>query len=172
MLLSAAVSLQAGSIYDIPLTDIDGETTSLKAYEGKVLLIVNVASRCGHTPQYKALQALYQKYKSKGLVVLAFPCNQFADQEPGTSTEIKNFCSSEYHVTFPLFEKLNVNGPERHPLYDYLAGKQSPFPGDIKWNFDKFLIGRHGKVLLRVDSFTVPDSNRVIAAIEGALSVP
>lgn len=170
MLLSAAAGLQAGSIYEIPLTDIDGQPASLKAYEGKVLLIVNVASRCGHTPQYKALQALYQRYQDKGLVILGFPCNQFAEQEPGTNTEIKNFCSSTYHVTFPLFDKVKVNGPDRHPLYDFLAGKQSPFPGDIKWNFDKFLVGRNGKILLRADSFTVPDSNRVIAAIEGALA--
>ena len=170
VLVSATVGAQEASVYDIPLKDIDGEATSLKAYKGKVLLVVNVASQCGHTPQYKALEALYQEYKNKGLVVLGFPCNQFAGQEPGSNEEIKTFCSTKYHVTFPLFDKLNVNSPDRHPLYEFLAGKGSRHPGDIKWNFSKFLVGRNGEVLLRFDSFTAPDSNRVIAAIEGALS--
>ncbi len=167
--VSAAVGAQEASVYDIPLKDIHGEATSLKAYKGKVLLVVNVASQCGHTPQYKALEAIYQKYKSQGLVVLGFPCNQFAGQEPGTNEEIKMFCSTKYHVTFPLFDKLNVNGPDRHPFFEHLVGKGSRHPGDIKWNFSKFLISRHGDVLSRFDSFTAPDSNKVIAAIEGAL---
>jgi glutathione peroxidase len=160
----------AGSIYDIPLKDIDGKDTSLKPYQGKVLLIVNVASRCGFTPQYTALEALYQKYKDQGVVVLGFPCNQFGGQEPGTDAEIKQFCSTKYNVTFPMFDKLEVNGANRHPLYVVLAGADSPFPGDIKWNFTKFLIGRDGKILNRFDSKVKPDSAEVIKAIEAALA--
>jgi glutathione peroxidase len=141
LILSALLLVQmvcvhaADSIYNIALTDIDSKPTSLKAYEGKVLLIVNVASKCGYTPQYAALESLQEKYKVKGFTVLGFPCNQFGGQEPGTNEEIKQFCSSKYQVTFPLFDKIEVNGPNRHPLYLALAGKESPFPGDIKWNF-------------------------------------
>ena len=122
----------ADSVYSIPLKDIDGKSTSLKAYEGKVLLIVNVASTCGYTPQYAGLEALHEKYKDKGFAVLGFPCNQFGGQEPGTNEEIKQFCTSKYQVTFPLFYKIEVNGSNRHPLYVLLAGEGSPFPGDIK----------------------------------------
>jgi glutathione peroxidase len=160
----------AESLYDIPLTDIDGNSTSLKPYQGKVLLIVNVASKCGFTPQYTALEALYQKYKDQGLVVLGFPCNQFKQQEPGTDAEIKQFCSSKYDVTFPMFDKLEVNGANRHPLYVLLAGKDSPFPGDIGWNFTKFLIGRDGKILNRFASPVKPDSAELTQAIEAALA--
>jgi glutathione peroxidase len=160
----------AASLYDIPIKDIDGKDTSLKSYEGKVLLVVNVASKCGLTPQYSALQALQEKYKDKGFSVLAFPCNQFNGQEPGTNEEIKQFCSSKYHVTFPMFDKLDVNGQSRHPLYVALAGKESPFPGDIKWNFGKFLIGREGKILKRFEPRTTPDSPEVTQAIETALA--
>jgi len=160
----------AGFIYDIPLKDIDGKDTSLKPYQGKVMLIVNVASKCGFTPQYTALEALYQKYKDRGLVVLGFPCNQFGGQEPGTDAEIKQFCSSKYAVTFPMFDKLEVNGANRHPLYVMLAGKESPFAGDIGWNFTKFLIGRDGKILKRFESRVKPDSPEVIQAIEAALA--
>jgi glutathione peroxidase len=160
----------AESIYDIPLKDIDGKDTSLKAYQGKVLLVVNVASKCGFTPQYTALEALYQKYKDQGLVVLGFPCNQFAHQEPGTDAEIKQFCSSKYNVTFPMFDKIEVNGVNRHPLYEMLAGKESPFPGNIGWNFTKFLVGRDGKILKRFNSPVKPDSPEVIKAIEAALA--
>ena len=148
----------AGSLYDIPLKDIDAKNTSLKPYEGKVLLIVNVASHCGYTPQYKALESVYEKYKDKGVVVLGFPCNQFGAQEPGTAEEIKQFCSSKYNVSFPLFEKIEVNGENRHPLYVSLAGKDSPFAGDIKWNFSKFLISRDGKVLKRFHRKSPPRS--------------
>jgi glutathione peroxidase len=160
----------AESLYDIPLTDIDGNSTSLKPYQGKVLLIVNVASKCGFTPQYTALEALYQKYKDQGLVVLGFPCNQFKQQEPGTDAEIKQFCTSKYDVTFPMFDKLEVNGANRHPLYVLLAGKDSPFPGDIGWNFTKFLIGRDGKILNRFASPVKPDSVELTQAIEAALA--
>lgn len=160
----------ADSIYDIPLKNIDGNNTSLKPYQGKVLLIVNVASKCGFTPQYTALEAIYQKYKDQGLVVLGFPCNQFHQQEPGTDLEIKQFCTSKYDVTFPMFDKLEVNGPNRHPLYVLLAGKDSPFPGDIGWNFTKFVIGRDGKILNRFPSPVKPDSAEVTHAIEAALA--
>ena len=160
----------AGSIYDIPLKDIDGKDATLKPYAGKVLLLVNVASHCGFTPQYTALEAIHQKYAAQGLVVCGFPCNQFGGQEPGTDAEIKAFCTSKYSVTFPMFDKLEVNGANRHPLYVALAGKNSPFPGNIKWNFTKFLIGRDGKILNRFDSKVKPDSAEVTKAIEAALA--
>ena len=170
LILQAISAHAAESIYDIPLKDIDGNSTSLKPYQGKVMLIVNVASKCGFTPQYTALEALYQKYKDQGLVVLGFPCNQFAHQESGTDAEIKQFCSSKYNVTFPMFDKIEVNGPNRHPLYAQLAGKESPFPGNIGWNFTKFLVGRDGKILKRFNSPVKPDSAEVTQAIEGALA--
>jgi glutathione peroxidase len=175
LLLIAALSMQtlvisAGSIHDLTVKDIDGKDAALSAYQGKVLLMVNVASHCGFTPQYKALESVYEKYKDKGFAVLGFPCNQFGAQEPGTNEEIKQFCSSKYNVTFPLFDKLEVNGPGRHPLYAALAGNSSPFPGDIKWNFTKFLIGRDGKILKRFDSRVAPDSPEVVSAIESALN--
>jgi len=170
LIFQVASAGAADSIYDTPLKDIDGKDTSLKPYQGKVLLIVNVASKCGFTPQYKALEALYQKYKDQGLVVLGFPCNQFAHQEPGTDAEIKQFCTSKYNVTFPMFDKIEVNGANRHPLYVLLAGKDSPFPGNIGWNFTKFLIGRDGKILKRFESKVKPDSPEVLQAIEASLA--
>ena len=176
VLLAAAASLQmvsavaANSLYDMPLKDIDGKATSLKPYHGKVLLVVNVASRCGFTPQYTALEALQHKYQAKGFTVLGFPCNQFGKQEPGTNEEIKQFCSSTYNVSFPLFDKIDVNGVNRNPLYVALVGKDSPFPGDIRWNFSKFLIGRDGKILKRFESKVTPDSPEVAQAIEAALA--
>src|SRR6059058_1356628 len=160
----------AGSIHEIAVKDIDGKDTTLGAYKGKVLLVVNVASKCGLTPQYKALEALHEKYKDKGFTVLGFPCNQFAGQEPGTNEEIKQFCSTKYNVTFPLFDKLEVNGANRHPLYIALAGKDSPYPGDIKWNFGKFLIGKDGKIIKRFESKTAHASAELTAAIEAALA--
>lgn len=159
-----------GTLYKIPLKDIDGKKTSLKAYQGKVLLVVNVASKCGYTPQYEALEALQKQYQAKGFTVLGFPCNDFGSQEPGTPEEIKQFCSSKYDVTFPLFEKLHVKGAEQHPLYAALTGKESPYPGDIKWNFGKFIIGRDGKILARFDSKVKPNSPEMTAAIEAALA--
>ncbi len=167
--LMTTLSLHAESLYQVPLKDIDGKATTLETYKGKVMLIVNVASKCGLTPQYQTLESTYQKYKDKGLVVLGFPCNQFAGQEPGSNDEIKQFCSTKYNVTFPLFDKLEVNGANRHPLYIQLAGKDSPFPGDIKWNFGKFLVGRDGKILKRFEPKTTPDAPEVIKAIEDAL---
>jgi len=163
-------SIQAAPIYDIPVKDINGKSTSLSPYKGKVLLIVNVASKCGYTPQYKGLETIQEKYQAKGFTVLGFPCNQFGGQEPGTNEEIKEFCTSKYNVTFPLFDKIEVNGDGRHPLYSTLAGKDSPYPGDIKWNFNKFLIGRDGKIIKRFDSKAAPDSPEVTEAIEAALA--
>lgn len=169
-LSAPVVRASAGdSLYTIPLKDIDRKPTSLKTYAGKVLLIVNVASKCGYTPQYEGLEALYAKYKDKGFVVLGFPCNQFGGQEPGTDAQIKQFCSSKYAVTFPLFDKIEVNGPHRDPLYVLLAGKGSPYPGNIRWNFTKFLIGRDGKILRRFDSKVKPESPDLVKAVETAL---
>jgi glutathione peroxidase len=170
LMLMTTLVARAGSIHDIAVKDIDGKNASLNAYKGKVLLIVNVASKCGLTPQYQALEAVHEKYKDKGFSVLGFPCNQFGGQEPGTNEEIKQFCSSKYNVTFPLYDKLEVNGPGRHPLYVALAGEKSPFPGDIKWNFGKFLIGRDGKIIKRFEPKTTPDAPEVTAAIEAALA--
>ncbi|HEV2692945.1 MAG TPA: glutathione peroxidase [Verrucomicrobiae bacterium] len=160
----------ADSVYDIPLKDIDGKDTSLKPYKGNVILVVNVASKCGFTPQYTALETLYTNYSAQGFVVCGFPCNQFHAQEPGSNAEIKEFCTSKFSVTFPLFDKLDVNGDNRHPLYVWLAGKDSPFPGDIHWNFTKFLIGRDGKIVARFDSKVKPDSDEVTKAIQTALA--
>ena len=168
--LFAAITMNAAPIQEIPLKDIDGKDTSLKAFNGKVVLLVNVASQCGYTPQYKGLEAVHQKYKSKGFSVVGFPCNDFGRQEPGTPAEIKAFCSSNYSVTFPLMEKIVVKGQGQHPLYAALTGKDSPFPGDVKWNFGKFLVGKDGKILKRWDSGTEPTSAEVAKAIEDALA--
>ena len=164
------LSVPAGSVLEIPVKDNSGKDTSLNAYKGKVILVVNVASKCGLTPQYKGLEALQQKYKGQGFTVVGFPCNQFGGQEPGTNEEIKEFCSSKYDVTFPLFDKIEVNGAKRHPLYVALAGEQSPFPGDIKWNFGKFLIGKDGKIIKRFEPKTAPEAPEVVQALESALA--
>jgi len=158
------------NLASIPLKDIKGKDTSLKDYQGKVLLVVNVASKCGYTPQYSSLEATHRKYADKGFAVLGFPCNDFGSQEPGSNEEIQTFCKTKYDVTFPLFDKLHVKGPEQHPLYASLTGKDSPYPGDVKWNFGKFLIGRDGKILARWDSKAKPDSKEVTDAIEAALA--
>jgi glutathione peroxidase len=163
-------AVRAGTIYDIPVKDIDGKPATLSAYKGKVILIVNVASHCGFTPQYKALEATYNKYADQGFVILGFPCNQFGEQEPGTDEEIKQFCTSKYFITFPMFDKIEVNGANRHPLYELLAGKDSPFSGDIGWNFTKFLIGKDGAIVARFESQVKPDDPKVTAAIEKALA--
>lgn len=173
MITAASITLAAhaaDSIYNIPLKDIDGKDATLKPYAGKVILVVNVASHCGFTPQYAGLEALYKKYVDQGLVVCGFPCNQFGGQEPGTDADIKEFCTAKYNVTFPMFDKLEVNGANRHPLYISLAGKESPFPGDIKWNFTKFIIGRDGKIVARFDSKVKPDSEAMTKAVEAALA--
>lgn len=167
--IAMTASAFAADLPAIPFKDITGKETSLKAYEGKVVLVVNTASKCGLTPQYTALEALQQKYKDKGFTVIGFPCNDFAGQEPGTVEEIQTFCKTKYAVTFPLMEKLHVKGPEQHPLYAALTGEKGAFPGDVKWNFGKFLIGRDGKALARFEPKTTPENPEVLAAIEKAL---
>jgi len=170
-LLMTIISLAEDSpLYNIPLRNIDGQPTSLKSYAGKTLLIVNVASNCGFTSQYTALEALSRKYHDQGLVVLGFPCNDFGAQEPGSNAEIKEFCTSKYSVTFPLFDKIHVKGADQHPLYASLTGPQSPTPGPVKWNFSKFLIGRHGEIIARYDSNVAPDSPELAKAIDSALA--
>jgi glutathione peroxidase len=154
---------------------IKGEEVDLaKKYDGKVLLVVNVASRCGATPQYEQLEALNAKYKDKGLAVLGFPCNQFGAQEPGTEAEIVKFCQSKYNVSFDMFAKIDVNGPEASPVYKALTSKETDprFAGDIKWNFEKFLIGRNGEIVARFGTGTKPDAPEVVKAIEAELAKP
>jgi glutathione peroxidase len=157
-------------VQEIPLKDIEGKPTTLGAFAGKTILLVNVASKCGYTPQYEALEAVHQKYKDRGFTVVGVPCNDFGAQEPGSNKDIKEFCSSKYNVTFPLMDKIHVKGAEQHPLYAYLTGKEAAYPGDIKWNFGKFLIGPDGKVLKRWDSAVKPDSKEVTDAIEASLA--
>jgi len=153
-----AKDIQMKSIYDIKVKTINGEETTLEPYKGKVLLIVNVASKCGYTPQYDGLETLHEKYKDQGLVVLGFPCNQFGSQEPGSEAEIQNFCRVNFGVTFPMFSKINVNGEETHPLYRYLKSEQPGILGTeaIKWNFTKFLVDKEGNVVERFGSSTKP----------------
>ena len=155
-LMSTSLFAADAPLYSIPLKDIDGKDTSLKAYAGKAVLVVNVASQCGYTRQYTGLEALYQKYKDQGLVVAGFPCNDFGSQEPGTPTQIKAFCSSKFDVTFPLFDKLHVKGAEQHPLYNALTGSTSPFPGPVKWNFGKFLLDEKGNLIAYFPSKVKP----------------
>ena len=171
LLLPLSAASTGESLYDLPLKDIDGKETSLKPFKGEVMLIVNVASKCGNTPQYAALEKDYEKYKDQGFVVLGFPCNQFHEQEPGSNAQIKEFCTETYGVVFPMFDKLNVNGAERSPLYTQLAGPDAAFPGDIKWNFTKFLVGRDGNILARFEPKQKPDDPEVTKAIEAALAV-
>jgi glutathione peroxidase len=170
LFLLQALGLNGSSIYQVPLKDIGGSDVTLGDYKGKTLLIVNVASKCGLTKQYAGLEALYRKYKDRGLVVLGFPCNQFGGQEPGTNEEIQEFCSREFNVTFPLFDKIEVNGEDRSPLYERLAGPNSPFPGQIKWNFTKFLVGADGTILQRFEPRVAPDAPDLIAAVEASLA--
>lgn len=157
-------------IYGIKLKDIDGKERTLAEFKGKVLLIVNVASECGLTPQYAGLEALHKKYKDKGFTVLGFPCNDFGEQEPGTEKEIKQFCQKRYQVTFPMFGKVKVVGAEKHALYELLTGKKAAFPGEVSWNFGKFLIGKEGKVLKRFDPDVEPDSTEITGAVENAIA--
>jgi glutathione peroxidase len=183
------------SLYEIPLTTLSDQPISLASHRGQVLLIVNVASKCGFTPQYTGLESLHQRYKDRGLAVLGFPANDFAGQEPGSNHEIATFCSLDYPVTFPIFGKITVTGPEKHPLYreliaehpardtsdnalredlaGYLKSQNRPGPNnppELLWNFEKFLIGRDGKVLARFPSDVAPDDSRLTSAIEQALA--
>jgi glutathione peroxidase len=170
-LACASLAAQSKSIYDFTMKSIDGQQVSLGGYSGKVVLLVNVASKCGFTPQYTALEAVYEKYKDRGLVIVGIPANNFAQQEPGTDEEIKKFCSSKYSVTFPMMAKVSVLGDDKTPLYSFLTGKETDpqFGGDIKWNFTKFLFDRSGKPVARFEPNVTPDSPQVTGAVEAAL---
>ena len=156
----------ASSVHEFTLPSIDGAAAPLSAYKGKVVLIVNVASQCGYTPQYAGLEKLYEKYKDQGLVVLGFPANNFGAQEPGTNAEIKTFCSRTYHVTFPMYSKISVAGGDKAPLYKFLTDANG---GEVKWNFTKFLVDGDGKVIVRFESEVEPDSAELAGAVEKAL---
>ena len=159
------------SIYDVGIKTLDGSPADLSEYKGQALLMVNVASKCGLTPQYAGLEALHEKYHERGFSVLGFPCNQFMGQEPGTADEIQTFCSTTYGVTFPLFEKLDVNGPDRHPLYTTLTSHPDATgeAGDIKWNFEKFLVSPDGEVVARFRPLVEPEAEELVQAVEAAL---
>jgi len=167
----AASLFGASSALDFTLNSIDGQPAPLAQYKGKVVMIVNVASKCGYTPQYAGLEALYEKYKDKGFVILGFPANNFGGQEPGTNEEIKTFCSRNYNVSFPMYAKISVKGADKAPLYQFLTDKQAnpATGGDIQWNFTKFLIGRDGHVVQRFESAVEPQSPEVNSAVEKAL---
>ena len=170
-LLTMTTSLVAGlGLYGFTLNSIDGKPAPLADYKGKVVLIVNVASRCGYTPQYSALEAIYEKYKGQGFVILGFPANNFGAQEPGTNEEIKTFCSRKYNVSFPMYSKISVKGDDQAPLYAYLTKETGTgIAGDIKWNFTKFLVDRNGNVVQRFEPGVTPDSKDVTEAIEKQL---
>ncbi|MGE5625524.1 MAG: glutathione peroxidase [Bacillota bacterium] len=155
------------NLHDFTVKTIDGQPKSLKEYKGKPVLLVNVASACGLTPQYKGLEQLYRHYKDQGLVVLGLPCNQFGAQEPGSEAEIREFCSLNYDVSFPMTSKIEVNGPGAHPLYNWLRGETGG--GDIQWNFEKFLVGKDGRIVRRYSPKTVPEDKSLKADIQAAL---
>ncbi len=159
------------SLYDFVMKNIDGQEVKMEQYRGKVLLIVNVASKCGFTPQYAGLQKLYLKYRDQGFYVLGFPANNFLSQEPGTDEEIKNFCSTTYDVTFPMFAKISVKGKDKHPLYRFLTEEATDpeFAGEISWNFNKFLADTSGKIIARFGSKVKPEDEQLVTAIEIAL---
>jgi glutathione peroxidase len=169
---AAAVMAADKSVYDFALNSIDGQPAPLAVYKGKVVLLVNVASRCGFTPQYAALESTYENYKNRGLVIVGVPANNFGAQEPGTNQEIKTFCSSKFHVTFPMMAKVSVKGEDITPLYQFLTDKaMNPQTGGaIQWNFTKFLIGPDGRVITRFEPDVTPDSPQVTSAIEKALA--
>jgi len=167
---AATLPVRSAELTTIPFRTIDGKPTSLADYKGKVVLIVNTASKCGLTPQYEALEQLQKTYSARGFTVIGFPCNDFMGQEPGSNTEIQQFCKVRFGVTFPMMEKIHVKGTEQHPLYAALTGPQGAFPGDVTWNFGKFLIGRDGKPILRLEPRQKPDSKELTTAIEQALA--
>jgi len=172
VLCSATVMAADRTVYDFTLNSIEGQPAPLAAYKGKIVLIVNVASKCGFTPQYTALESIYEKYKDQGFVIVGVPANNFGAQEPGTNQEIKTFCSSKYHVTFPMLAKVSVKGEDITPLYQFLTDKKANprTGGEIQWNFTKFLVGPDGRVLARFEPEVTPDSPQVVAAIEKALA--
>ncbi|MBV6471649.1 MAG: Thiol-disulfide oxidoreductase ResA [Nitrospirae bacterium] len=158
------------TIYDFTLSDIDGKPVSLSQFKGKVLMLVNTASFCGNTPQYADLEKMYETYKDQGFEILAFPANNFGQQEPGTNEEIKGFCLTKYSVAFPLFSKISVKGSDKHPLYRYLT-EQSPFPGEVEWNFQKYLVDRSGNVVARYHHGTKPLAQQVVKDVERFIAV-
>jgi glutathione peroxidase len=165
----ASAAESAGGLLEVPLKDIDGKVTTLGAGGGKAWLVVNVASQCGYTRQYTGLQELYGRYKDAGLVVAGFPCNDFGGQEPASEKDIKKFCQANFQVTFPMFAKVAVKGPDAHPLFAKLTGKEAGHPGPVSWNFHKFLIGADGKLIARFGSDVEPGSEDLEKAIEKAL---
>jgi glutathione peroxidase len=181
LIMGGLTAIQAGdnppkgsktpSIYDFKLKDIEGKDVKLDQFRGKALLLVNVASQCGYTPQYEGLQKIHSKYKDQGFAVLGFPANNFGAQEPGTDQEIKTFCSTKYHVKFPMFSKISVKGSDQHPLYKFLTDEKTDpkFAGEITWNFNKFLVDKTGNIVGRFDSKDTPEGEKVVKAIEQAL---
>jgi glutathione peroxidase len=169
---AAALMAADKTVYDFTLNSIDGQPAPLAAYKGKVVLLVNVASKCGYTPQYTVLESTYEKYKDQGFVIVGVPVNNFGAQEPGTNQEIKTFCSSKYHVTFPMLAKVSVKGEDITPLYQFLTDKTAnpQTGGEIQWNFTKFLIGPDGRVITRFEPEITPDSPQVTSEIEKALA--
>jgi len=172
LVIIMAGSAGAANIYDFTLPSIDGKPMPLAEFKGKVVLVVNVASRCGYTPQYSGLESLYEKYKNQGFVIVGFPANNFGAQEPGTDAEIKTFCTRKYNVQFPMMSKISVKGSDTDPLYQYLTDSRlhPKTGGEIKWNFTKFLVDRKGNIAARFEPDATPDSPQVIAAIEKALA--
>jgi glutathione peroxidase len=171
ILMATASMSTASTIYDYTLPSIEGMPLPLAGFKGKVILIVNVASRCGYTPQYSGLEALYRKYKDRGFVILGFPANNFGGQEPGTNEEVKTFCTTKFDVTFPLYSKVSVKGSDQTLLYQYLTAEtDKSIAGEIKWNFTKFLVTRDGKVVKRFEPAVKPDSTEVVSAIEELLN--
>ena len=160
---------QKPMVYDYTLNDIDGKPVPLSQFRGKVLLLVNTASFCGNTPQYTDLEKMYEQYREKGFEILAFPANNFGQQEPGTNAEIKDFCYTKYSLSFPLFSKISVKGDDKHPLYQYLT-EQSPFPGEVEWNFQKYLVDRSGKVVARYHHRTKPLTPEIVQDVERVLA--
>jgi glutathione peroxidase len=169
--VTAGMALGASSVHEFTMKSLDGKQVPLASFKGKVMLVVNVASQCGYTYQYEALQALYETYKSRGFVIAGFPANNFGEQEPGTDAEIQTFCKSKYSVTFPMFSKISVKGSDKAPLYQFLTdAKTNPKTGgEIQWNFTKFLVDRNGKVIQRFEPAVEPDSKEIEAAVEAAL---
>jgi glutathione peroxidase len=171
-LTSSSVRTLDVTLRDIPVNTLAGQPASLAEFDGKALLIVNVASKCGLTPQYAGLEELHKRFADEGFAVVGFPCNQFAGQEPGSADEIAEFCSATYGVTFPMFEKIDVNGPHRHPIYAELtaAADADGAAGDIQWNFEKFLVGKDGAVLARFRPQTTPEAPELVSAVEASLA--
>lgn len=165
-----AASRPSSPLYEFALDRIDGQRESLSTYRGQVLLLVNVASKCGFTPQYEGLEALYERYRGRGFVVLGFPANDFLGQEPGSNEEIADFCRATFGVEFPMFAKISVKGEQKHPLYQFLTSRPAPIGGEIEWNFQKFLVDREGRIVERFAPRTSPQDPRVVERIETLLA--